>query len=219
MKRTAHFSLGGDLIQRFSNLLVKLLKLNFLTLVFSLPVFTAGASLTAMHHCLSKVIRQTDDQDDGQLGEQFLRAFRENFKQATLLWLPFLLIFASALVNVVILLLAPDTFADWVVVPAAAAAIVTFLLFQFVMPMQAHFENTPLDSLRFAAILAVAYLPRTVLMAVLWLAPFVLFWNVTLSWPLLLLFGTALPGYLCARLCDPVFRRLEENQEREEAGE
>ena len=68
MKRTAHFSLGGDLIQRFSNLLVKLLKLNFLTLVFSLPVFTAGASLTAMHHCLSKVIRQTDDQDDGQLG-------------------------------------------------------------------------------------------------------------------------------------------------------
>lgn len=215
MRDKAHFSLGGELIQRFSNLLVKLLKLNFLTLVFCLPVITAGASLTAMYHCLTKVIRQTDD----PIGGQFLRAFRENFKQSTLLWLPFLMIFASALVNVVILLLAPDTFADWVVVPAAAAAIAAFLLFQFVMPMQAHFENTPLDTLRLAAMLAIAYLPRTVLMAVLWMAPFVLFWNLTLSWPLILLFGMALPGYLCARLCGPVFRKLEENQEREETGE
>ena len=66
-----------------------------------------------------------------------------------------------------------------------------------------------------AAILAVAYLPRTVLMAVLWIVPVALFWNVTLSWSLIALFGLSVPGYLCARLYDPIFRRLEENQEQE----
>lgn len=203
--------MGSELIQRFSNLLVRLLALNFLTLVFCIPVITAGASLTAMHDCLLKVLRRTDD----QVGKQFLRSFRSNLKQATLLWLPFLLIFSAALVNTVILLAAPDTLADWVVVPAAAAAIAAFLLFQFVMPMQAHFENTPLNILRSAAILAVAYLPRTVLMAVLWIVPVALFWNVTLSWSLIALFGLSVPGYLCARLYDPIFRRLEENQEQE----
>lgn len=85
------------------------------------------------------------------------------------------------------------------------------------MPMQAHFENTPLNILRLAAILAVAYLPKTVLMAVLWIVPVVLFWNVTLSWPLIAMFGLSLPGYLCAKLYDPIFRKLEENQEEEEA--
>lgn len=215
MKRTSHFAWGGELIQRFSNLLTKLLKLNFLTLVFCIPVVTAGASLCAMYDCQLKVIRQADD----QIGGQFWRSFRSNLKQATLLWLPFLMIFSAALVNVIILLVAPDTFSDWVVVPAASAAIAAFLLFQFVMPMQAHFENTPLNTLRSAAILAVAYLPRTALMAVLWVVPVVLFWNVTLSWPLIVLFGLSLPGYLCARLCDPVFRKLEENQEQEEIEE
>lgn len=212
MKRTSHFAIGGELIQRFSNALTTLLKLNFLTLVFCIPVITAGASLSAMHHCLIQMVRQTNDQTSGQ----FLRSFRSNLKQATLLWLPFLLIFSAALVNVVILLVAPDTFSDWVVVPAASAAIIAFLLFQFVMPMQAHFENTPLNTLRSAAILAVAYLPRTVAMAVLWTVPVVLFWNVTLSWPLLVLFGISLPGYLCAKLYNPVFRKLEENQDQEE---
>lgn len=214
MNGTPRSFIGGELIQRFSNLLVKLLILNFLTLIFCVPVVTVGASLTAMHDCLIKIIRQTDD----QLSGQFLRSFRANLKQATLLWLPFLLIFSAALVNVVILLVAPDTFADWVVVPAAAAAVVTFLLFQFVMPMQARFENTPLGTLRSAAILAVAYLPKTILMAVLWIVPVVLFWNVTLSWPLIALFGLSLPGYLGTRLYDPVFRKLEEDQEQEEPG-
>ena len=52
-------------------------------------------------------------------------------------------------------------------------------------------------------------------MAVLWIVPVALFWNVTLSWSLIALFGLSVPGYLCARLYDPIFRRLEENQEQE----
>ena len=204
-----HSTIGGELIRKFCSILTKLLAVNFLTLLFCIPVVTAGAALSAMHECLLKIVRGTD----APVGGQFLRAFRANLKQATLLWLPFLLIFAAALADLFILLAAPEVLEPWVSVPAIAAAIAAFLLFQFVMPVQSRFENTPLSILRSAAILSVSHFPRTLLMALLWMAPAFLFLKVTLSWPLVLMFGLSVPGYLCAKLYDPVFLRLEENQE------
>lgn len=207
-------SFGGGLIRKLSTLVPKLLALNFLTLLCCVPVVTAGASFAALHDCLMKIIREDDD----QLGRQFMRSFRANLKQATLLWLPFLLIFAAALADAFILIAAPGVLEPWVAVPAVSAALAAFLLFQFVMPLQARFENTPLNILRFAAILCVSHLPRTLLMAVLWAAPVVLFLKVTLSWPLVVMFGLSLPGYLCAKLYRPVFLKLEENMAEEEEG-
>jgi len=210
LNNTPNSFAGGEVIQRFCNLLVKLLVLNILTLLLCIPVVTAGASLAAMHDCMIKHLRKTDTRLE--TAKVFFQAFRTNFRQATLLWLPFLLIFLSALIDVIIILAAPEVLAQWVVIPAASAAIAAFLLFQFVMPVQAHFENTPLQILRSAAMLSIAYFPKTILMAVLWAVPVVLFWKFTLSWPLPLLFGLSVPGYLCARLYNPIFRKLEENQ-------
>lgn len=208
MKRNSdHSSTSGRLIRGVSNLLPKLLAVNFLTFIFCIPIVTAGASLCAMHDCLLKILRETDD----QLSRQFLQSFRQNLKQATLLWLPFLMIFAAALVDIFVVLIAPDVLAEWVVVPAISASIAAFLLFQFVMPLQARFENTTLNILRSAAILSISHLPKTILMAVLGVLPVFLFLKVTLSWPLVLLFGLSLPGYFCAKLYNPIFLELEES--------
>ena len=55
----------------------------FLFLLCCLPVFTIGASLSAMYATMLAVVR------DGCTGviRSFFGAFRDNFKQATLLWL------------------------------------------------------------------------------------------------------------------------------------
>lgn len=206
-KDALHISASGELIRKFSDLLTKLLKLNLLTLVMCIPIVTAGASLAAMHDCLLKIIRKTDN----QISHQFFQAFRRNWKQATLLWLPFLLIFIAALTDIFIVIAAPDALAVWVVIPAISAATIAFLLFQFVMPLQAHFQNTTLHILRMAAILSIAHLPQTILMAILEAAPVFLFLKATLSWPLVALLGLSLPGYLCAKLYNPIFLVLEEN--------
>ena len=64
-------------------------------LVFSLPVFTLGASSTALyaavHHCLRR----------GEAGvwKNFWNAFQENFKRSTLAWLIELLVLAVLLVD------------------------------------------------------------------------------------------------------------------------
>jgi uncharacterized membrane protein YesL len=62
------------------------LLLNFLWLVTSIPVFTIGASTTAMYSTVYNSMRfHRDDVFHG-----FFGAFKKNFKQATLPWLCFL---------------------------------------------------------------------------------------------------------------------------------
>ena len=57
--------------------------LNILWLVCSIPVFTVGASTAALYSVTLKIVRDRD----GNLTRQFFKAFRENFRQATVLWL------------------------------------------------------------------------------------------------------------------------------------
>ena len=71
---------------KFSQLLLKLCYacyLNLLWFVCSLPIVTIGASTTALYYCCLKIVRD----EDNHVGAMFFRSFRENFKQATVLWL------------------------------------------------------------------------------------------------------------------------------------
>ena len=67
-----------------------------------------------------------------------------------------------------------------------------------------------------AAILAVAYFPRTIIMVVMTaVIPFLLF-NVTRLLPLFFLLGISLPAYFCALAYEPVFRKMIGEKEEEE---
>jgi len=215
MNNSLHTSAGSGLIRAFSNTLVKLLVLNILTFFTYIPIITIGAALSAMQDCLLKIVRKTD----GEIVRPFFRSFQTNLKQATLLWLPFLLIFAATLADILSELIAPEVLPDYIAVPAFSAAMIAFLLFQFVMPLQAHFNDSSPGILHSAAVLSVAHLPETFLMALLWVLPVVLFFQITLSWPLLVLFGISLPGYLCARLYHPIFLILENQSKQNVRGE
>ena len=57
--------------------------LSIVFIVFSLPVITIGASLTALYYTTVKVIRR----DRGYVFQEFFRSFRLNFLNATVLWL------------------------------------------------------------------------------------------------------------------------------------
>lgn len=73
-------------ILRFLNKVTDLVVLNLLFLVTSIPIFTIGASLTAMHAVNLRSIRY----GDGYVIRQYFKAWKENFLQATISWLIFL---------------------------------------------------------------------------------------------------------------------------------
>ena len=62
--------------------------LSFLWVIASLPVFTVGASTTALFAAIHRYIRL----EEGGLWTTFWRAFRDDFKRSTLCWLAVLLV-------------------------------------------------------------------------------------------------------------------------------
>lgn len=83
--------LGPDSrLVRYGTTLTSLIELNLLWLLCCLPVVTAGAATTAVYYTMYRILTGEDD----AVLRPYFRAFRQNFKQATLLWLPLLVIAA-----------------------------------------------------------------------------------------------------------------------------
>ena len=57
--------------------------LNILMLICCIPIFTIGASVTAMYYVAFKMVKN----EEGYITKSFFKAFRENFRQATPVWL------------------------------------------------------------------------------------------------------------------------------------
>ena len=76
------FNLDSPLMQGLSKM-ADLMWLNVLTLLCCLPVVTMGASLTAMNYVALKIVRD----EECYISKSFFKSFKENFKQATIIWL------------------------------------------------------------------------------------------------------------------------------------
>lgn len=70
-------------VWRFIGKLGDLILLNILWIICSIPIFTIGASTTAVYYVTMKLVR---DEDDSVI-KSFFRSFTSNFKQATAIWL------------------------------------------------------------------------------------------------------------------------------------
>lgn len=132
---------------------------NIMFVLFSLPLFTMGASLTALCSCMQKLI---DDREDDLVARDFWRAFKSNFKQATVIWLLLLL---------VILLLVGFFYAANAMIDVLGRAyllpyfllVILFLCgVQYVFPIQARYKLRIRDTLKNAWLLSIAALPWTV---------------------------------------------------------
>lgn len=190
------------LIEYISELFV----LNMVTLLCCLPIVTIGASLTAMHTILQKMVRK----EEGYIVRPFFKAFKENFGQATKVWCIFLVILAPALIEIMAYLYNPKVLPKFIVVTAAVVSLFILMFAVYAFPFMAHFDSTVHKTLQMSMMLAAARFPRTCVMVFLTVLPFVLIPAVGMIFiPLIFLYGLSLPGYICARIYDHVLRELE----------
>ena len=63
--------------------ITEIVYLSVLWIVFSLPIFTIGASTTALYHTVTKTFLD----DRGYITREFVNSFKSNFKQSTIVWL------------------------------------------------------------------------------------------------------------------------------------
>lgn len=196
-------------LMSFLTRLADLVILNLLWLVCCVPVVTIGASTTAMYH----VLRHLQDGSVTSITRDFFQSFKSDFKQATLVYLVLLIPTVAVVMNAWIL---SGQSSDVVPVYVRAVWMVSVLLLTFVVsfvyPVMAYFDDTVWKTLRTAAVLAVAKLPRTILISILNLLPiivmfvsFAFFLQSSIFW---LLIGGSLTGYLNMLILKPVFKKL-----------
>ena len=78
----AFFGIDGP-FYRFICRFIDLVKLNFMWLLFSLPIVTIGASTTAAYSIALKMV----DDEEGYMVKSFVKEFKRNFKQGTFMGL------------------------------------------------------------------------------------------------------------------------------------
>ncbi len=194
-------------VMRFLSRLVDLAILNILTVVFALPVFTLGASLTGMNYVLLHLCRR----DETYVAKMFRKSFMDNLRQGIPEGLIAILAALITAADLWVLHASDSKFITMLMIIITVIAGFLIAVFVYMFALQARYENTVKGTVINACKLAVANLPRTALMVVIWIA-----WGLVMVYlhrlaPLaFLLYGYTLPGYLCAMLYDPVFARLEE---------
>ncbi|MBR5421619.1 MAG: YesL family protein [Lachnospiraceae bacterium] len=191
---------------RFLETVANLMILNVLVIVCSLPLVTAGASFTAMHYVLLKIARK----EEGYIVKSFFHSFKQNFLQATLIWL-------------IMLAVAAALFFDWrfirsyemptvYVVLLYGVALVAYLIFLYVFPVLSHYSNTIAGTFRSAFTMSVLgfITLRTILMGIVWPLVFVALWFAGYTVvPLVLVFCFTGPGFLRAKLYSGIFEVYE----------
>ena len=158
------FNLNSPWVQRFA-MLTNLVMLNILWLVCCIPFFTAGAATAAMYH----TIFQYHSKEDDEVLRPFFRAFRANFKQATLLLLPLLAVLALLVFDMVYLVANGKGIAALFLLIVLGFFVMGIMVHLF--PLIARFNMDAKALLRTAFSLVMLHLPATLTVIALTLLP------------------------------------------------
>lgn len=160
---------------KFIQTLFDLIKINFLWILFSLPIVTLGGATIAAFD----VTMQMAGNEEGHVGRDFIASFKRNFKNgipyglllmlcAYVVWLDFSL-FDQIEGNPMILL-----------VMGMVAAFIFLLSFLFAFPLQARYENSLIKTLKNSVDICTRYFVRTLsLIIVLFVEVVLIYWNET----------------------------------------
>lgn len=190
----------------FLNCLGNLIVLNVLTILCSLPIVTAGASMTALYTMVMRMARK----EEGSLLKGYFQAFRDNFRQATVLWIIFGGLIAFMTFDIWLLRAVSGTFGTVYRVLLFMIILVFTMVLIHVFAVLARFDNTIKNTAKNALLFCVGKLPQAVLMLVLTVIPVAL---LTVSFRFIsvnFLIGISGPAYLAAFYFADLFKNYEE---------
>lgn len=140
--------------------------LNILFLICSIPIFTIGASITALYYVSFKTIKD----EEGYITKDFFRSFKENFKQSTIIWIVLLVLYIIFGFELTTLLAMNTSMADAGIVIAMIPGLLILFVGLYVFPLLSRFENTTKATIKNALFLSIANIPKTLLALVITIA-------------------------------------------------
>ncbi len=155
------FNYDGPLFG-FLDKVANLFILNILFMVCCIPLFTIGASVTALNYMMLKIVRG----EEGYIVKDFFKAFKENFKQATAIWL--IMALFGVIFGVDFYVLNHMKLAMSPVIRTVIYALLVVWTFEFVyvFAVLSRFVNTVKQTMKNALLMSIRHLPWTALLIV-----------------------------------------------------
>ncbi|MCR5595635.1 MAG: YesL family protein [Lachnospiraceae bacterium] len=192
-------------VMRFLSRLADLMILNLLVLITCIPIITVGASLSALHYVLIKMVRD----EETYITKMYFKSFKENFAQGTILWLIVLLVAAVFVGDYFVFIRAGKEFSIVFVVAVFAVGVLFLMTSMYIFPLQARFYNTVGHTLKNAFLVMILNFPKSICMLLLYLVPVVLLLVSPMATPFLIMFGISAPSLGAVYLYRKVFSRFE----------
>lgn len=181
------FNLDGK-VYKFLDRIANCMIVSILWTIFSLPLFTVGASTTALYHTIHKVIIN----DTGHILQEFWRAFKSNFKQSTIVWLLLLLIlvFLGTDCYFAYILSQTNTVLQWILVALIVISAFVIVWSVYCFAYIAHIQDPTKTVLKNTCIMCILNLSKSLML----LGGFCLAAAMIILFPFSAVFLIILPG-------------------------
>ena len=199
------FNWTDNVVMRALGKIGDMICLNVMWLICCIPLITIGASTTALYTVMLRMVKN----EEGYIFRGFLKAFKSNFKQSTLIWLILLLLGIVWTVDFRVAGFMPGMAGIILSAIFLALGFILLSVMIYIFPLTARYENGIKATFKNALILTVAKLPYTLLMvAIVVAAVFASLWSaftLLFSLPLWLIIGGALIAWVNSYILRRVF--------------
>lgn len=204
------FNYDGPLMQ-FLSRLADFIILNILFITCCLPIFTIGASCSALYTVTLKMAKN----EESYVTKTFFKAFKDNFKISTLCWL---ILAAIGVILWIDYRIAPQLFkgASFILQTIFGAfGIILGVVILYVFPYIARFENTLKNTLKNSILIGISNLPYTLLMLAVTIGIPVIssFIGIKITGIFWILIGSAAIAYINSIFFRKVFYKYEPHEE------
>lgn len=195
------FSYDGPLM-RVLNLIADLVILHLLWLLCSLPLFTIGASTTALYYACMKRIRTKE----GYVTSNFFHSFKSNFRQATIIWIILVVLGFVFRLDFQIAHAVGGVIGRMMLVGCAIFLIPWLFVLLYIFPIQAKFDNPIKDNIKNAILMSLRHFPLTLVLLVIDGSFLLLGISFVPFMGLLFISGAGLIGWVTSMIFIQIFR-------------
>lgn len=200
----SHLFSPDNVVLQFITKIVYSVYLNILWFICCIPIFTVGASTTALFYVTLKMSKN----EEGNITKAFFHSFRENFKQGTKIWL--LLLGIGILLGIDGYVLYHMRFENvfWTITTAVflIVLIAYAIILMYIFPLLARFDNTIKAMFKNSLFIGMRFLLCTILMFLIYFAMAFIVINIFTP---AVIFGEGLCALLCSYLLSNILRLCE----------
>ena len=147
-----------------------LMMLNIIFLIVCIPIVTIGANFTAMYYVTLKMIKN----EETYIFRTYWKSFRENFKQATAIWLILLAVLIVLILDLLLVMRMPGTI-TYLRFVFLVLIFFEAMVLSYVFPVLSRFDNTVKNTIKNSILMAIRHLPWTIMILLVNLCPLLIY--------------------------------------------